>query len=399
MEVIKLDNVSAMLKLLNIKERSDGRYEGRVTVNGIRKSFYGTTKSEVKTKVKEYLMKVENGYKEPKKIKLDDYAMYWLTEFKLNKIEPSSYTRLYRTYECLIKNDLGNKMIGDVTTKDIQHLIDNYANPSTDGKALALSGLKRILHFLRPCLNMAVKEEIIYKNPCDDVVLPKESCIEVETKRQFSLSDAELEEFRKAALSKYKSVDEYCSRDAFLLLIIVNLGLRVGEMLALKWDDVDFINRVVHIDKTVQSNIMNLDKKHGDNTTYNRIKNQPKTKSGIRVLKMNNDVLWYFDELQKYDKRNGLHSDYVCCTKAGTLVTSRNLQRSLDRILKKTQINKKVTLHTLRHTFGSTLIRHGVNISVVSKLMGHANITITYNKYIHTIQEEEAKAMESIKVC
>lgn len=77
----------------------------------------------------------------------------------------------------------------------------------------------------------------------------------------------------------------------------------------------------------------------------------------------------------------------------------RNLQRSLDRIIKMTNINKKVTLHTLRHTFGSVLLRRGVNIEIISKLMGHANISITYNKYIHTIQEEEAKAMQMVKVC
>ena len=60
---------------------------------------------------------------------------------------------------------------------------------------------------------------------------------------------------------------------------------------------------------------------------------------------------------------------------------------------------KRITLHTLRHTFGSTLLRHGVGIEVISKLMGHSNITITYNKYIHAIQEEEAKAMTMIRVC
>ena len=81
------------------------------------------------------------------------------------------------------------------------------------------------------------------------------------------------------------------------------------------------------------------------------------------------------------------------------MVTSRNLQRSLDRIVKRTGIEKRVTLHTLRHTFGSTLLRRGVNIAVVSKIMGHANITITMKKYIHVLQEEEAKAMNMVKVC
>lgn len=129
-----INNVSAIVNTMTIKERGDGRFEGRLTVNGIRKSFYGNNKSIVKNKAKDYLMRIENGFKEPKKILFDDYANYWLKEFKWNKIEPTSYTRLYRTYECRIKNYLGNKKIGEITTKDIQSLIDMYANPPNKHK-------------------------------------------------------------------------------------------------------------------------------------------------------------------------------------------------------------------------------------------------------------------------
>ena len=261
-----MNNVSVIINNMSIKQRSDGRYEGRLTNDGVRKSFYGKTKSEVKNNAKEYLTKVENGFKEPKKIILNDYIEYWLKTYKWNKIEPSSYTRLYRVYECQIKNSaIGTKNIGQIETKDIQKMIDDHANPPNKNvKPLAMSGLKRILHLLRPCLNKAVEEEIIYKNPCDNVILPKASCIQTETKTQFSLTPQELELFQKAAISKYKTTDEYCSRDAFILLLMVNLGLRVGEMLALRWDDVDFNNGIVYINKTIQSNIGNFEKTHGE---------------------------------------------------------------------------------------------------------------------------------------
>lgn len=395
-----MSNVTAMINGMSIKTRKDGRYEGRVTVNGIRKSFYGSTKAEVKRNAKEYLTRVENGFKEAKKIVLNDYIEYWLMEYKWNKIEPTSFTRLYRTYECQIKNTIGEKMIGDITTKDIQNLIDSHANPEDeDTKAFSLSGLKRIVHLLRPCLNMAVTEEIIYKNPCDNVIFPKESCIQVETKQQFSLTDNDILQLREAAMRKYKTTNDYKSRDAFIILLILSLGLRVGEAIALEWGDIDFDSNLIHINKTVQSNIKNFNNEHGKNATYDRIKKSTKTSSGVRVLKMNENVRWYLNELREYDKRHNIVSDYVCCTSVGTLNVSRNLQRSLDRMIKGTDIKGNVTLHTLRHTFGSTMLRRGVNIEVVSKLMGHANISITYNKYIHTVQEEEAKAMNMIKVC
>lgn len=397
-----MNNISTIINEMSIKKRSDGRFEGRITVKEKRKSFYGKTKVEVKQKAKEYLQKVEQGYKEPEKIRLNDYIEYWLKTYKWNKIEPSSYTRLYKVYEYQIKNTIGKKMIGNIDSSDIQNLIDNYANPSNKNvKPLALSGLKKIIHLLRPCLNKAVSEGIIQKNPCEEIVLPVESCIRTQTKTQISLSDAEIEDFKIAALAKYKTTNEYKSRDAFVLLLMLNLGLRVGEAIALKWSDFDMENRIVHINKTVQSNLRDFSdmESKSQRKTYSRVKNSTKTHSGVRILKLNDSAVYYITELKAYDTRNGIKTPYLCSTHAGTVTTPRNLQRSLDRIVKCTSITENISLHTLRHTFGSVLVRRGVGIEIVSELMGHANITITYQKYIHVMQEQKAKAMNMINVC
>lgn len=392
--------ISSIVNNMTIRERKDGRLEGRISIQGKRIGFYGKTKTEVKNQAKEHLQKVENGYKEPKSIIFNEYMEYWLTTFKENKIESSSYNRLCSVYTHQIHDSIGNKKIGQITTKDIQDLIDSHANPLDPAvKPLALSGLKRILNLLNPCLKKAVEEGVIQKNPCEHVILPKESCILKKTKQQFSLSDKELEEFKVAALSKYKSTKDYRSRDALVLLLMLNLGLRVGELLALEWTDVDLQSEVVHISKTVQEGITDYEVGNEKKKNYQKTKSSTKTPSGVRVLALNSMVLYYIDELQKYDERHQITSKYVACTGVGTMNCSRNLQRSLDRVINRTNIQKHVSLHTLRHTFGSTLLRNGVNIEVVSKLMGHSNITITYNKYIHVIQEEEAKAMNGVNIC
>ncbi|MBD5534659.1 MAG: site-specific integrase [Lachnospiraceae bacterium] len=393
-----MNNVTAMINSMNIKMRADNRFEGRITVNGKRKSFYGATKAEIKQKAKEYLQKVENGYKDPKRIKFNEYAEYWLVTYKFGKIEPSSYTRLYRVFDSQIRNTIGEKFIGEIKTEDIQRLIDEYANPSNDTiKPLAISGLKKILQFLRPCFKMAVKEEIISSNPCDDIILPNASYVVVETKCQNSLNDIEIEQFRNAALEKCKTTNEYRSRNAIVLLIILNLGLRAGEALALEWDDINLNDKIVYINKTLQCGIKNS---NSEGSAYiSRIKKSAKTKSGTRYLQLNNQVIFYLNELMEYDKRNNIKSKYVCCNNYGKINNHRNLQYCLDSISKKIGLSRHITLHTLRHTFGSTLIRRGVGIEVISKLMGHANITITFNKYIHTIKEEEAKAMNIITIC
>lgn len=390
--------INAIVNSVNIRVKSNGSYEARITIDGKRKSFCRKTKALVKQEIREYLHKIENGYKEPQKILLNDYIEYWLKTYKWNKIEASSYSRLHSVYVHQIKDSIGNMAIGNVTTADIQQLIDDRAIPKQeDIRPLAISGLKKIMYLLRPCFQMAVSEGVISSNPCEEVCMPVESCVVVKTKEQISLSDEEIERFRVAALTRYKTTGEYRSRDALVLLIILNLGLRVGEMQALRWRDINFKDKIVRINRTRQNNITNFSTVGKRN--YTKIKESTKTDAGKRVLKMNDSVVFYLRELQAYDERKGIISEYVSCSQVGTIVDDRNLQRSLDKITKRARIAEHITLHTLRHTFGSTLIRRGVGIEVVSKLMGHANIHITYLKYIHVLQEQQAKAMQMVTVC
>ena len=390
-----MNNIMATVNNMTICTRTDGRYMGRITVNSHRKSFYGKTKTEVKNKAKDYLIKIEEGYVEPENILLKDYMEEWLMKYKYGKIEPSSFTRLYRVYDCQIKDSvLGQQKLGCITTEMIQDMIDKHAYPTDDTiKPLARSGLKKLIQIIRPCMNKAVKDGIIQNNPANDVVIPSDSYIKTSTRKQLTLSDEQIEEFKNAALARYKN-GEYKSRDALVLMIILNLGLRAGEALALEWNNIDYENKLMYINNTVQSNIYDVKTKK----LYNRVKESPKTKSGIRVLKLNDTTIFYLKELQAYDKRKNIISNYVSSTSVGTRNTYRNLERSLKRVINGTKLPQNTSLHTLRHTFGSALIRRGVSVEVVSKLMGHANIMITYNKYIHVLKEQEALAMDMIAI-
>ena len=91
-----MNNVTAMINSMNIKMRTDNRFEGRITVNGNRKSFYGTTKAEIKQKAKEYLQKVENGYRDPKRIIFNEYAEYCvIQDLKLSIIRLHFYYNIH----------------------------------------------------------------------------------------------------------------------------------------------------------------------------------------------------------------------------------------------------------------------------------------------------------------
>lgn len=390
------------VKDMTFFQRDNGSYQSKVTVNGKRKTFYGKTKNEVRLKYQEYLHELEtnNSRLQSDDLTLNEYIEYWLPTYKLRTIEPSSYDKLERVYNNQIHNTIGRKHLREITTEDIQSLIDNYASPKDDKTTpLAKSGLKRIRQLINQCYEKAVEEKRVEINPCKGVFIPKDIFIDTKTKEQFSLDYDEMEELKELCLIKNKTIkqDTYKYRDGLILMIILNTGLRCGEMLALEWSDVDLKNKTLNINKIVQDKVVDrTDKSH---KRVDKVKDGSKTSCGRRVIPINDNIVFYFKEIQKNNKLLGINSNYVACTKVGTRQTHRNLLRSLSRMVKRgTIIPEETTLHTLRHTFGSTLIRKGISIEIVSKLMGHANIMVTYNKYIHVINEEKAKAMELVNI-
>ena len=112
---------------------------------------------------------------------------------------------------------------------------------------------------------------------------------------------------------------------------------------------------------------------------------------------MNNSSEHYLRELKEYAERNKIETKYVAYTRIGTRTNARNLQRDFSKILKRAGV-ENCSLHTLRHTFGSMLVRKGVQLVVVSRMMGHSNIQITINRYIHILQEQQAEGIELLDV-
>lgn len=418
--------ITQTINNMTFRERGSS-IEGRFSYKGLRKSVYGKSKAECKNKARDYITMIENGECTAKtRDTLEEYMEYWLENVAKISKEPSSYSKQVSVYKCQIKGTvLGRKKLSDITTSDIQEFINSFANGADHetpeqrkkrmrewtekqekagikkklsaeewyklyykekGKVpllLAKSGLNRIKHLIGPCLRSAVDDGLIPKNPCDKVIIPKSIYVKTKTKEQFSMSDDEIAKFKEAALIFTKhGIIRY--RDAVVLLIMVATGMRIGEIIALEWNDVDFKFNRIHIHRTIQTRLV------GDEKCI--IKDGTKTNKE-RFLPMNDSIVTYLNLLKEYDSYHDIKSNYVACTTVGTMHVPRNIARSLTLLCGRAGITSNVTPHTLRHTFGSTLIRKGVGVEVVSRLMGHASIMITYEKYIHVIKEQEAKAM------
>lgn len=378
----------------SIRLRSDGRWEARIEIEGSSKSLYGKSEAEVKKKLREYRNKKAIGYKDPKHIKLKDYIAIWLVEEKMGNIKASSYDRLESVFLHQIKpHKIGNKAIDAVTTKDIEDLLKERANPPSNSKIrpLAYSGLKKIVELLNPCFQYAFEHQHVNQNPVMKVKLPKKEFILLKTKEPFSLDDEQIKTF--STYAKVKEEAKYKYRYGLIFLFMLNTGLRVGEMIALEWKDVNWDKKYIKIDKTVEV-VKNRKKKGNSRST---IITTPKTQNSCRFVHLNENALFYLEEIKKDNNLRKISSDYIACTKEGTLCSARNLQRTLDIITSKANL-PHISLHILRHTFGSTLLRRGVEISVISKIMGHSNVNITYNKYIHVIKELEVEALNLLNI-
>ena len=179
------------------------------------------------------------------------------------------------------------------------------------------------------------------------------------------------------------------------IVFLVHTGLRCGELQALKWSDIDFANETVTVSKNL-SMIVNRDRKPGQKHRNAKIKGT-KTVSGNRIVPLNEKAVHALRSLQQIYRMLGVRNDLVLVSRNGKVLSNAQLRRVLDRVLRKANIDKPFTLHQLRHTFATRTLKAGVPISVVSKWLGHANISTTYNTYIHVLCSEEKDAAELLK--
>ena len=178
-------------------------------------------------------------------------------------------------------------------------------------------------------------------------------------------------------------------------LFILNTGIRCGEAIALEWSDIDFENRICRINKNFT--LVKSRDKNWNAGKRQKLVSETKTVAGVREIPLNDRAVEMLQQIQSYNRKRGIETPYVISTDSGARISERSLFQSLEYALGAAEIHH-IGLHGLRHTFASTLLRKGVDIAVVSKLLGHRNVTTTLTPYIHIIEQKRnaIKAIPSI---
>lgn len=275
-------------------------------------------------------------------------------------------------YENHIKETIGHYKIQKVTPA----ILNDYFASRLNEAGLSHTSVKRHKALLHNVFNYALKENLVYSNPVERTTTIKEDTPEV---KPLSLEEIKvlLYEARKVYETyKDKKENEYIPWVQYQMYAIIytaiNTGFRRGELLAIKWSDIDETENIINIRSSI------VEVKGG------AIEVPPKTLKSKRATPVEPEII----EALKEIKMDGC--DYVFHTGDGKHLTPSNINRAFYRIRNKAGL--KCRFHDLRHTHATWLINSGIDVKTVSERLGHSNISTTLNKYTHVINETQRKA-------
>lgn len=359
------------------------------------KEFTGRTKAEVKRKVQEFESKsVHITNSDFNKMTLEQCI-----ENVLNVLEPTfkanNYATLQATFRCYIKtNKIADVQMGSIDTIMIQ---DYYSKLS---KKYSESTVKKTRTLFNTVFDYLVSCNIMSSNPAKGIKMPHTTNYAVQKKEHSFLSLEQADKFYETALMKADEVtagvrtgDYIYGRNARFCLIVLYTGMRIGEAYGLTWNDVDFKRNVIRINKTKERIKVN--------GKYQWIVDTPKRSASIRVIPLIEKAkqqLLYLKTIQP--GINAKPTDNIFVTESNIPPSQSSLTRTLKAILTRADINPVgFGLHDLRHSFGSMLLQKGwetnqpVDIKVISELLGHKDVSITYDTYLHIMNTHKSEVM------
>ena len=340
----------------SIRKRSDGRWEGRYTAghdpetgSAIIKNVLGKTQAEVKEKLKHAIEETaEIDYGRAKDYTVGSWLEVWYENYAKIKMRPSSYLT-YRGYiDNHIKPNIGSIPLGSLTTLDLQRLyrklleggrVDRLESKKQP-KGLSAKTVRNIHQIISSALKLAVDQRLLARNPADGCALPK-----VERKEMRTLPAAQLTSFLREAKE---------SGVFALYYIDLATGLRRGELLGLKWEDVDLERGELRVRRQI------------GRIGGEIIEIPLKTKNAYRTLPLSEDAI---DVLKEQRQKAG-NSPWVFPAPTGGPISPDSVLHMLHRVLKRAGL-PEVRFHDLRHTFATLALQNGVDIKTVSGMLGH----------------------------
>src|SRR5258708_549176 len=348
----------------SIYKRKDGRWAASISTGGRRrKTFYGKTRQEVQEKMKQALYEQQRGtLVTGKQTRLADFLNQWLEEIKRpGPLKPLSYVAYRDVLDLHLIPTLGHLTLARLTPQHVQRL---YTQKSTEG--LAPGTIHRIHAILHGALEQAVKWNLVGRNVCDVVDPPV-----AQSKEHRVLTKDEAKQLLVAARGHWLEP---------ILVLALTTGMRQGEILALRYEDIDFTHKLVHVRHTV-AYVKGVGMLEGT----------PKTKKSQATIALPGITLAALS--QHRAAHPAVPSALIFCRPNGAYYTQSIVRWDFGRLLERAGL-PHIRFHDLRHSAATLLLSMGVEMKIIQDILRHSNMRMTADTYSHVSAAMQAEAME-----
>lgn len=359
---------------VGICQRKDGLYTARFTDEfGKRRQRYFKKLQDCRQWLADAQFHDEHGvHLQSDNPTADTWYYYWIENIKGVNIRFNTRRNYSERYEKNIR-----PVIGDMPLKEIRPLHCQDALNQMSSK-YSNSVIKQARLVMRMMFDSAVENELLAKNPVTKSV----KCTSGRSaKKMRALTIDE----QKLFLKTIKGTGNY---NQYALLL--QTGLRTGELTGLRWEDVDFEKRVLHIRRTMEYRHATGEWKIGDPKTKNSVRDVPLTQEAIDILKRQKEKLTSMNIISTE------FPDNIFLRKDGTPEKNSTYDSKLFYYCDKAGI-ERFSMHVLRHTFATRCIESGMRPKTLQMILGHSNIGVTMNLYVHVTDEEKAKEVRNIE--
>ena len=355
-----------------IYQRPNGLWVCEVTLGydknkkRIKKTVSSMDKDKLQKKINELKYKSDRHLlTNPSEYTVDEWVLFWLDTYKKPSIKPTTYDMYKGSLKRYIKPKIGHYKLDKLSSIIVQQFINDISAQGLNKKdGLSQSSIKKVFITLSQACKQAVSANILYQNPCDSVQLPKK-----QPRQSVAFTVEEQEKF----LAQCKGETTFEN----LFIFAFNTGMRLGEMLALTWDDVDLEKNIISVSKNLS--VVN-DYDENSEKKNKIVIDTTKTESGSREIPLNKAALKCVKTQLQNNKND---SPFIFYSTTGTVLMKRNIYRAFKNIMQKANIKTHLTIHSMRHSFATRLLEKGANIKTVSELLGHKSIQITLDTYSH----------------
>ena len=300
----------------------------------------------------------------------------WLIEWLINYIKPATKEKTYNRYAEMVNQHLipniGNYELRELTPLIVQRYITELLQHGNlkNGKALAANSVNAIITVIQGSMATAHLLGFTDKYEMDKLKRPKTQEKPIEC-----FTPAEQKLIEQAAMNDKREKMKG-------IVLCLYTGLRIGELLALEWSDIDLKRGELTVSKTCHDG-------KNKNGIFCRITDTPKTTNSRRVIPLPKQLIPILREMKKYS-----NSQFVI-SGSKEVLSVRSYQRSFELLQKKLGIPRR-GFHALRHTFATRAIECGMDIKSLSEILGHKNPMVTLNRYVHSLMDHKKSMMDKL---